>query len=119
MSHRDLLFGVVRFWITTLIFLDLEVPDKFIQLLKCQLIFEPSLELRQKLSEEMARVTVEGQEAVRPVPGPPCPDCQREMRYKGMKENTVSSWVGEVTFERGYFYCDHCRSGLFPPGPTT
>ena len=77
------------------------------------------LELRQKLSEEMTRVTIEGQGAVRPVPGPPCPDCQREMRYKGLKTNTVSSWVGEITFERGYFYCDHCRGGFFPPGPTT
>lgn len=80
---------------------------------------EKVLELRQRLSEEMTRVTVEGQAAVRPVPGPACPDCQREMRYKGMKDNTVSSWVGDVTFERGYYYCDHCRSGLFPPGPTT
>lgn len=80
---------------------------------------EKVLELRQKLSEEMTRVTVEGQAAVRPVPGPPCLDCQREMRYKGMKDNTVSSWVGDVTFERGYYYCDQCRSGLFPPRPTT
>jgi predicted RNA-binding protein len=80
---------------------------------------EKVLALRQKLSEEMTRVTVEGQAAVRPVPGPACPDCQREMRYKGMKDNTVSSWVGDVTFERGYYYCDHCRGGLFPPGPTT
>ena len=80
---------------------------------------EKVLELRQRLSEEMTRVTVEGQGAVRPVPGPACPDCQREMRYKGMKDNTVSSWVGDVTYERGYYYCDHCRGGLFPPGPTT
>ena len=77
------------------------------------------LELRQKLSEEMTKVTLAGQAAVRPVPGPPCPDCQREMRYKGLKENTVSSWVGQVTFERGYYYCDHCRSGFFPPGSAT
>jgi hypothetical protein len=77
------------------------------------------LELRQKLSETMTQVTLAGQAAVRPVPGPPCPDCEREMRYKGLKENTVSSWVGEVRLERGYYYCDHCRRGLFPPGPTT
>ena len=79
---------------------------------------EKVLELRKKLSEKMAQVTVEGQEAVRPVPGPACPGCQREMRYKGMKDNTVSSWVGEVTFRRGYYYCDPCQRGLFPPGPT-
>jgi len=77
------------------------------------------LELRQKLSETMTQVTLAGQAAVRPVPGPRCPACQREMRYKGMKANTVSSWVGEVTLERGYYYCDHCRCGLFPPGRAT
>ena len=87
--------------------------------LKFNQIEEKVLELRQKLSEEMTRVTLRGQAAVRPVPGPSCRACQREMRYKGMKQNTVSSWVGDVTFERGYYYCDHCRCGLFPPGPTT
>jgi hypothetical protein len=80
---------------------------------------EKVLELRKKLSAEMTKVTLEGQEAVRPVPGPLCENCQGEMRYKGMKENRVSSWVGEVILERGYYYCDHCRSGLFPPGPAT
>ena len=82
-------------------------------------IEEKVLELRQKLGEEMTRMSIRGQAAVRPVPGPRCSNCQREMRYKGMKKNTVSSWVGEVTFERGYYYCDHCRRGFFPPGPTT
>ena len=82
-------------------------------------IEEKVLELRQKLSEEMTRVTITGQAAVRPVPGPGCPDCEREMRYKGMKNNTVGSWVGDVTFKRGHYYCDHCRRGLFPPGSAT
>lgn len=80
---------------------------------------EKVVELRKKLSEEMTSVTLEEQEADQPVPGPACPDCQREMRYKVMKANTVSNSVGEVTFERGYYYCDHCRRGLFLPGPTT
>ncbi|MBN1995720.1 MAG: segregation/condensation protein A, partial [Anaerolineae bacterium] len=39
--------------ITTLIFLDLEVPDKFIQLLKCQLVFEPSRTERDNYSVEV------------------------------------------------------------------
>jgi len=67
------------------------------------------LELRQRLSEEMA---------VRPVPGPRCAGCGVEMRYKGMKDKTVLSWVGELKLERGYYYCDQCRTGLFPPGST-
>ena len=82
-------------------------------------IEEKVVELRQQLSEKMAAVTLSGQASVRPVPGPGCPKCQREMRYKGMKKNTVGSWVGEVSFERGYYYCDHCQCGLFPPGSAT
>jgi hypothetical protein len=77
------------------------------------------LELRERLSQEMARVTVAGQDQVRPVPGPLCPGCEKEMRYKGMKENRVSSWVGEVSYQRGYYYCDECEQGLFPPGQAT
>ena len=77
------------------------------------------LEMRQRLSEQMAGTVVANQQAVRPVPGPSCNECGEEMRYKGMKKNRVSSWVGELEMERGYYYCAQCRTGLFPPGPTT
>ena len=77
------------------------------------------LELRQRMSEQMSETVIENQEAVRPVPGPGCAGCGAEMRYKGMKENTVSSWVGELKLVRGYFYCAQCGTGLFPPGSTT
>lgn len=76
------------------------------------------LELREKLSVKMTGVTLEGQAAVRPVPGPSCPGCQGEMRYKDMKDNSLSSWVGQVVYRRAYYYCDRCKRGLFPPGPT-
>ena len=76
------------------------------------------LELRQRMSERMSQAVIENQEAVRPVPGPSCDSCGAEMRYKGMKGNRVSSWVGELKLERGYYYCETCRTGLFPPGPT-
>jgi len=77
---------------------------------------EKVLEVRQRLSEEMAVTVLENQAAVRPVPGPRCAGCGVEMRYKGMKDKTVVSWVGELKLERGYYYCDQCRAGLFPPG---
>ena len=76
------------------------------------------LELRQRLSEQMAITVIENQAAVRPVPGPSCTGCGAEMRYKDMKDKTVLSWVGELKLERGYYYCDQCRTGLFPPGST-
>jgi hypothetical protein len=74
------------------------------------------LKLRQRLSERMAHAVLEAQEATRPVPGPHCPTCGREMHYKDMKRNTVESRVGHVPMERGYYYCEACRAGLFPPG---
>lgn len=74
------------------------------------------LKLRQRLSEKMAQSVAAGQESVRPVPGPSCRGCGKEMRYKGILPKTVTSWVGEIKLERGYYYCDHCKSGLFPPG---
>ena len=77
------------------------------------------LRVRQRLSEQMSQTVIEAQAAVRPVPGPECEQCGAEMRYKGQKGLQVSSWVGELQLDRGYYYCEACRIGLFPPGSTT
>lgn len=77
---------------------------------------EAVLELRKRLGRRMAEIVLKEQEAARPVPGPRCPTCGREMRYKGMKEVTVESRLGPLRVERAYYYCHHCRCGLFPPG---
>jgi hypothetical protein len=77
------------------------------------------LKLRQRLSERMALAVIGAQAAVRPVPGPNCPTCGREMHYKDRKANTVESRVGRLPLERGYYYCEPCKTGLFPPGSTT
>lgn len=77
------------------------------------------LELRKRLGERMAALVIEEQEAVRPVPGPGCPTCGREMHYKDMKATTIETRSGEVALERAYYYCKKCRSGLFPPGSAT
>ena len=74
------------------------------------------LKLRQRLSEQMAQAVIDTQEATQPVPGPLCPTCGREMHYKDKKSNTVESRVGQLPVRRGYYYCETCRSGLFPPG---
>jgi predicted nucleic acid-binding Zn-ribbon protein len=79
-------------------------------------IEEVVLTLRKRLGERMTEVVVEDQEAVRPVPGPACKGCGREMHYKGMKEVRVEGRTGRAKLERGYYYCDRCKSGLFPPG---
>lgn len=75
------------------------------------------LKLRQELSEQMALEVIYAQEEKQPVPGPRCPICHKEMHYKGQKGVTIESWVGELSLERGYYHCPHCRVGLFPPRP--
>ena len=50
------------------------------------------------------------------VPGPSCSKCGQEMHYKGHKAKQVVTETGEVTVKRAYYYCETCRSGLFPPG---
>ena len=79
-------------------------------------IEEVILRLRKQLGEEMVRAVIEAQEAQRAVPGPECASCGKEMRYKGMKETRVESRVGNVALKRGYYYCETCEAGFFPPG---
>lgn len=74
------------------------------------------LKLRQQLGEEMLRTLVEDQASQRPVPGPSCPKCGKEMQYKGDKSRQVTSRVGEVELERGYYRCSGCEESVFPPG---
>jgi len=77
------------------------------------------LELRKRLSEQMGLVVIRAQDATGPVPGPRCPTGQHEMHYKDMKDNTVESRVGSLALERGYYYCQTGRAGLFPPRSAT
>lgn len=50
--------------------------------------------------------------------GPKCRECGREMRDKGEKPRQLITSQGEIEFKRGYYYCEQCRQGIFPPGPT-
>ena len=73
------------------------------------------LQLRKRLGEQMAVAVIHTQEASRPALGARCPTCQRELHYKGMKGNTVESRLGTLPLTRGYYHCETCRAGLFPP----
>jgi uncharacterized protein with PIN domain len=46
----------------------------------------------------------------------PCPQCGQAMHYKGKRTKDVVTEAGEVRVERDYYYCVHCRRGVFPPG---
>jgi len=74
------------------------------------------LKLRKELGKEMAQMLLEEQEGRTVVPGPCCPKCGKEMRYKGQKGNRVESRVGELEVKRGYYYCPECKESIFPPG---
>ena len=52
------------------------------------------LKMRRQLSEQAAQAVIAAQDAQRPVPGPRCPTCQREMHDKATKAQTVESRVG-------------------------
>jgi len=77
------------------------------------------LKLRQQFGQELVAVVLAGQEARQPVENPSCPQCGKAMRYKGEKKKAVESRLGGLQVERGYYYCDDCASGLFPPRPAT
>lgn len=72
------------------------------------------LQLRKKMSAKLAEVVIREKE--KEAQGlKHCPECGRELRYKGGKEKTVVSLVGEVKVNRGYYYCSHCQKGFSPP----
>lgn len=74
------------------------------------------LKAREEVGEGLTTILVAESAAVGQVPGPACPECGREMHYKGLKSKRVISETGEVQVKRAYYYCAGCRVGLFPPG---
>lgn len=74
------------------------------------------LKLRKEMGEEMAEEILAEVEGKTPVPGPACPKCGREMRFKGEYEKQIESRAGEMEYERGYYACPECDGGFFPPG---
>lgn len=79
-------------------------------------IEEMALALRKALGQEIVQMAVEEQEERRPVPGPQCKKCNKEMRYKGEKSTEIGTRAGTVQVERGYYYCPSCKERIFPPG---
>jgi hypothetical protein len=75
------------------------------------------LKLRQQFAEKLAEAAVDVQATTDPLTVK-CPQCGRSMHQKKKRHRRrVESRVGGVALKRAYYYCDHCRVGLFPPGP--
>lgn len=80
-------------------------------------IEEQVLKFRKALGERLAQALVETQPSVEPVLVR-CPQCGRPMHQKRRRQRRrVESRVGQVPLQRAYYYCEHCRKGIFPPGP--
>lgn len=79
-------------------------------------IEEAVLHIRKELGRELAQMVINAQESARPVPGPICAQCGKEMHVKGQKGKGIESRVGLIEVKRQYYYCAHCRQGSFPPG---
>jgi DNA repair exonuclease SbcCD ATPase subunit len=77
------------------------------------------LRLRKQVGEDMVDEVLGEMSEKTPVPGPACPRCGKEMRYKGQRERHLEARVGGVEYERGYYACGECDEGIFPPGSTT
>ena len=74
-------------------------------------------ELKFELTGMLVESVIEVQASRQPGSGPHCEGCGREMRYKGEKKRpSIITSQGEIKVERSYYYCQKCRSGLFPPG---
>ena len=70
----------------------------------------------EKIMREMTARIVEASRDRQQVPGPACPECGQEMRYKGHKEKNLTTDTGTARLSRAYYHCAACKTGLFPPG---
>lgn len=75
-------------------------------------------ELKFELTSLLVESMIEVQGETSKGPGPRCADCGGEMYSKGKKRRRVITSQGKIEIERSYHYCDRCRCGIFPPGPT-
>lgn len=76
-------------------------------------------ELKFELTGSLVEGIIEVEASQKAGPGPKCEGCGLEMRYKGEKKRpAIKTSQGEIELERSYYYCQKCRSGLFPPRQT-
>ena len=81
------------------------------------------LHMEEEIKEQGTHVTramleavlIVRKEAEKSATDPVCPECEEPMRYKGHKKKRLVTTVGEVDWERSHYYCEGCKSGVFPP----
>jgi hypothetical protein len=78
-------------------------------------IEERVLAIREEVSVHLAAAMVSEQEKRQAGEVVGCPQCRAAMTYKDHHPLTVTSWVGVIEVERGYYHCAGCKRGFFPP----
>lgn len=76
------------------------------------LVREAGQRVMQELTNDLAEEEAAKEEEAK------CPECGQIARYKGKKRRDMVTETGEVSLERGYYYCPTCRKGFFPPRPS-
>jgi hypothetical protein len=83
-------------------------------------IEEQAIVMGQAVTQAMMRWAVAEEEAKvqrgQAPPEPGCEACEKRMRYGGRKKRRLESKAGRIEIERGYYHCETCGTGLFPPG---
>lgn len=41
-------------------------------------------------------------------------ECGQVPEYKGQQRRSQETWVGRITWQRGYYYCEECKRGQYP-----
>lgn len=44
-----------------------------------------------------------------------CPDCQEDAGFQRYSTCILTTLLGEIVYERAYYYCRHCHTGMCPP----
>jgi len=79
---------------------------------------EEILAARKEISIALLEELLQGEEQRAPVEAPRCETCGKPMEGKGKQPQVIETRVGTLRLEREYYYCAHCKAGIFPPGST-
>ena len=73
-------------------------------------------EAGEKVAEAVTTALLQESGAELTAQWPTCPTCGRRLLAKGKRPRRVVTETGAAVVVREYYYCRHCRKGIFPPG---
>ena len=79
-------------------------------------IEQVALQAGQRLEEAITTELLEASGQALTASWPTCPTCGKRLLAKGKRPRRVVTEAGEAVILRDYYYCRHCRTGIFPPG---